>query len=59
MPEKLKIIIIDKDRNTVITDMDQWLFQRLGIKKENVKQHKSHNSLNKEVIEFIKNFGND
>ena len=58
MAEKLKILIIDKDRNTVITEMDQWLFERLSIKRENIKVHTSHNALNKEVIEFIKIYGN-
>lgn len=59
MSHKVKVLIIDNNRNSVITDMDQWLFERLNIKAENIKQHKSHSSLNKEVIEFFKIFGSD
>lgn len=59
MPEKVKVLIIDENRNSVVVDMDQWLFKRLGISKEMIKTHKSHNSLNKELIEFHKIYGKD
>lgn len=59
MPEKLKLLIIDKDKNTVIVDVDRWLFERLQIKNNTIKQHESKSSLNKEVTDFLNSFGND
>lgn len=59
MSRTVKVIIVDKDRNTVVADMDQWLFDRLNIKSENIKKHKSQSALTKEITEFIKIFGND
>ena len=59
MNKTVKVLIIDENRNTTVIDMDVWLYQRLNIKKENVKTHKSHHALNKTVTEFFKIFGND
>lgn len=58
LSNKVKVLIIDENNNSVITEMDVWLYKRLNIKKEDIKTHRSRNSLNKEVTEFIKNFGN-
>lgn len=56
---KLKVLIIDEDKNTTVAEMDTWLFQRLNIQRENIKTHKSISALNKTVAEFMKIFGNN
>lgn len=51
-----KIMIIDGKMNSVVIESNQHTLKALGIKPENVKNHKSRRQLNNEITQFIDNF---
>lgn len=53
MDTKVRIIIIDENRNSVELEMDRHLYRMLGIKGTNIKTHKRRIDLNKSVTEFL------
>ena len=53
MPEKVRVIVIDENRNSVELEMDIHLYRTLGIKGSNIKKHKKRIDLNKSVTEFL------
>ena len=57
--KSVKVIIIDEDMNSIRVDMDQWLFERLRIKKENIKINSSKSALNREVTDFLNSSSKD
>lgn len=52
--EKIELLIIDKNKNSVMVELEKWQFKGLGINKENVKAHKTKGSIQKELTEFFK-----
>lgn len=55
MVNKLRVMIIDENKNTVEIDMDIHLYRSLGIKGKNIKQHKRRIDLNQSVTKFLNN----
>lgn len=55
MAHKIRVMIIDQNKNTVETDMDIHLYRSIGIKGENIKQHRKRTELNQSVTEFLNN----
>lgn len=48
-----KVLIIDEKMNSVEVDITPQTLKMLGVKKEDVKHHKSRRQLNLEISLFI------
>lgn len=48
-----KVIIIDQQRNSVEVEMDINLYRTLGIRGENIMQHRKRTDLNRTVTKFL------
>ena len=49
----MKVLLVDQKRNTVEIELDSGLYRMLGIKQENIKQHKKRVDLNQTVTDFL------
>lgn len=52
--ERVELLIIDKNKNSVVVELEKWQIKGLGITKEKVKTHKTKGSIQKELTEFFK-----
>ena len=50
-----KLLIIDEMKRSVIIESNSYTLRTLGIKREDIKHHKSFRQLNNEIKLFIKN----
>lgn len=55
----LKLMIIDKDMNSVVVEVDESLYRLLNVKKENIKIHEKKRDLNITITEYLDTFKNE
>lgn len=53
MTQKFKLICIDKNKCSIILEVDERIYNILGIEKELVKKHKSRRQLLLELNDFL------
>ena len=52
--EKLKLLVIDKNGCTCEIEVDRGQFERLGIKRKNIKEFKNKRELNVYITSYLK-----
>lgn len=52
----LRLILVDKDMNSVEFEINQLQFKSLGLDLSNVKRHERKRDLNKTITDFIESF---
>ena len=53
MAEKFKLICIDKNKCSIVLEVDERIYKILGIEKKLIKQHKSRRQLLLELTKFL------
>lgn len=53
------LMLIDKDMNTVVFDINNLQFRSLGIDLSKAKHHTSKRELNKEITNYLESMNNE
>lgn len=52
----IKLMIIDKNMNSVEVEVNETIYRLLNIKKENIKNHHKKRDLNITITDYLESF---
>lgn len=55
----IKLMIIDKNMNSVEVEVNETIYRLLNIKVESIKKHEKKRDLNITITEFLESFNDE
>lgn len=55
----IKLLIVDKDMNSVVTEINYLQYKTMGIDLTKVKKHTGKRDLNIEITKFLESFNEE
>lgn len=55
----IKLMIIDKNMNSVVVEVNESLYRLLNVKVENIKTHEKKRDLNITITEYLESFNEE